>query len=80
MADSYKFNIGNLVASTKYLYLVRDRGGIPKSKGMSPDHDGVPGYEMYNLKTKAKYWVTRKLAHERYVIKENGKAGQVLFG
>lgn len=80
MADSYKFNVGNLIASTKYLYLVRDRGVIPDSKGASREFDGSPGYEIYNLKTKARYWVSRKLAHTRYVLKENGKAGQVLFG
>lgn len=80
MADSYMFNIGNLIVSTKYIYLVKDKGIIPTDKGMSKEFDGHIGYEIFNLKTKAQYWVSRKLAHTRYKLKTNSKAGQVLFG
>lgn len=80
MADSYMFDRGNLIASTKFIYLVKNKGVIPSDAGASKEFDGQPGYEIFNLKTKAQYWVSRKLAHTRYKLKTNSKAGQVLFG
>ena len=79
MANPYRFKIGNLVKSTKYTYLVKNRGIVPEGQGMSSATDGRPGYHMFNLKTKAEYWVTITLAHERYKLEVNTKAGQVLF-
>lgn len=80
MASSYKFEVGNLVKSTKFVYLIKNRGLIPNGRGASKDFDGQLGYEVYNLKTKAQYWTSRELAHNKYKLETNSKAGQVLFG
>lgn len=80
MRHTLKFQKGDIVASTKFLYLVRNRGLIPDNAGLSKDSDGIPGYEVFNLTTKARYWVPYRLAEEKYTLKSRSTAGQVLFG